>query len=105
MTPTEPGFSERPSRSVHRYDVHHDPDAERRCDQAMRELRLAGDENELRRRASAGDRRAVITLFEILVDADRLDLLLGHGRLQEVRRDAESGDHTAARRLRGLRDS
>jgi hypothetical protein len=149
----------------------------------MRELRLAGDEAELRRRAVAGDRCSFITLLEILVDVDRLDdlramqeagddragttlmealtrqgredelrrevdagqdimwlvyylnhrgrvddalsalqewadqrpdladlaharrltVLLEHGRVEEVRRAAESGDHAAARKLRRLR--
>lgn len=43
--------------------------------QTMRELRRADNEAELRRRAGAGDRCAAITLFKILVDADRLDEL------------------------------
>jgi hypothetical protein len=72
--------------AAHRYDVHYDPDTARRCVQVMRELRLAGDENELRRRAGAGDRCAVITLFEVLVDADRLD---------ELRALQEAGDDRA----------
>ncbi|MEU8821196.1 hypothetical protein [Actinoplanes sp. NPDC048796] len=168
--------------AAHRYDIHGDPDAERRCTETTRALRSAGDEDELRRRAGAGDRCALITLLEILVDADRLDelrvmqeagddragttllealirqeredelraevadghdvmwlvdylserdrpddalealrhwadanpdldrlaharrldVLLAHGRVAEVRRLAESGDHTAIRRMRKL---
>ncbi|MFI1990590.1 hypothetical protein [Actinoplanes sp. NPDC020271] len=168
--------------AAHRYDIHGDPDAEQRCTEVMRELRSAGDEDELRRRADAGDRCAFIALLEILVDADRLDelrarqeagddragatllevlvrqeredelrdevaaghdvmwlldylsergraddalaalrqwaeahpeldrlaharrldLLMAHGRVDEVRRAAESGDHTAVRRMRDL---
>ncbi|MFC7278768.1 hypothetical protein ACFQS1_32785 [Paractinoplanes rhizophilus] len=166
--------------AAHRYAVHEDEAAERLCDRTMRELRLADDEAELRRRAGAGDRCSAIAFFEILVDADRLDelramqeagddragatlmealsrqgredelrreiaaghdvmwlvyylkdlgrvddalaalqewadqhpdeaslaharrltVLLEHGRVEEVRRAAESGDHTAARHLR-----
>ncbi|WP_052311661.1 MULTISPECIES: hypothetical protein [unclassified Actinoplanes] len=165
--------------AAHRYAVHEDEGADRLCDRTMGALRLAGDEAELRRRAGAGDRCAAVTLFEILVDADRLDdlramqeagddragvtlmealtrqgredelrreiaaghdvmwlvhhlndrgrmddalaalqewadqhpdqarlaharrltVLLEHGRVEEVRRAAESGDHTAARYL------
>jgi hypothetical protein len=76
--------------AAHRYDVHGDVDAERRCMETMRELRSARNESELRRRADAGDRCAFIALLEILVDADRLD---------ELRAMQQAGDDRAGTTL------
>lgn len=111
--------------AAHRYDIHGDPDAQRRCEETMRWLRESGAERELRRRAQEGDRCAFVALVEILVDEDRtddlraladggddrarttlLEMLSNHGREDELRAEVAAGraalpwllDHLSSRK-------
>lgn len=72
--------------AAHRYDIHSDPDVQRRCEETMRRLRERGAESELRQRAQEGDRCAFVALVEILVDEDRTD---------DLRALADGGDDRA----------
>jgi hypothetical protein len=117
--------------AAHRYDVHGDAVAEERCRRAVQDPRARRAEHELREQAGRGDRCALVTLLEILVDENRTEDLRaladnGDGRARAtlmetldrqdrgdelradvdigraVRREAAAGSRVAARRLRGL---